>query len=93
MTESTTYKATCSDKRLNQFIAEYAESGRTVIHYAAKYSLMSGKCTDFLQQIYDQYLHRSMYESFNEEQRKEFEYLVKKYEIKRSKLYEMGLSI
>lgn len=87
MTETITYQTSCSDQRLIEFISDYADSGRTVIHYAAKYSLMSGQCIDFLQQTYDQYLHRSMYESFSEDQRKEFEFLVNKYNLRRSKLY------
>lgn len=90
MTETTTYQTTCSDKRLIEFISEYADSGRTVIHYAARYSLMSDRCIDFSQQTFDQYLHRYMYESFSEDQRKEFEFLVKKYELTRSELYSKG---
>ncbi|CAG5082843.1 hypothetical protein [Parvicella tangerina] len=49
---------------------------------------MINDCEMFLQQTYDQYLHKSMYNSFTEDQRKEFEYLIKKYKIRRSELYD-----
>jgi len=87
MNNTTTYQTSRTDKRLAEFISNYADSGNSVIHVAAKIGFSTGRHIDFLQEIFDQYINHSMYNSFNDYQRKEFEFLVAKYELVRSELY------
>ena len=43
----------------------------------------------FLQILFDQYKNRCMYDTFNDYQRKEFEFLVAKYKLVRSEVYSL----
>ena len=92
MDNSTTHHSSETDHRLSEFVLNYAESGDSMIHTAAKLGFSTGQCLAVLQQLFDQYIHSSMYDSFNEDQRKEFEYLVEKYKLVRSEAYTRTLS-
>ena len=81
-----------SDHRLSAFISNFAESGDSMIHMAVKRGFSTGRHVEILQELFDQYIHSSMYDSFNEDQRKEFEYLVEKYKLVRSEAYTRSLS-
>ena len=87
MDNSTTHHSSETDDRLAAFISNYAESGDSMIHIAVKRGFSTGRHVEILQELFDQYIHRSMYDSFNEDQRKEFEYLVEKYKLVRSEVY------
>lgn len=76
-----------SDDRLSAFISNFAESGDSMIHMAVKRGFSTGRHVEILQELFDQYIHSSMYDSFNEYQRKEFEFLVEKYKLVRSEAY------
>lgn len=81
-----------SDDRLSAFISNFAESGDSLIHMAVKRGFSTGRQVEILQELFDQYIHSSMYDSFNEDQRKEFKYLVEKYKLVRSEAYTRTLS-
>lgn len=81
-----------TDDRLSAFISNFAESGDSMIHMAVKRGFSTGRHVEILQELFDQYIHSSMYDSFNEDQRKEFEYLVEKYKLVRSEAYTRTLS-
>jgi len=87
MNYTTTFQATRTDERLIAFVSNYADSGASVYHLAAKIGHSTGRHLAFLQELYDQYVHSSLYDSFGEDQRKEFEFLVTKYKLVRSELY------
>lgn len=89
MNYTTTYQSSPTDERLAQFISNYADSGNSIIHLAAKISFSTGRHIEFLQEIYDQYINSCMYDTFNDYQRKEFEFLVAKYKLVRSEVYSL----
>ena len=81
-----------SDDRLSAFISNFAESGDSMIHMAVKRGFSTGRHVEILQELFDQYIHSSMYDCFNEDQRKEFEFLVAKYKLVRSEAYTRSIS-
>lgn len=81
-----------SDDRLSAFISNFAESGDSMIHMAVKRGFSKGRHVEILQELFDQYIHSSMYDCFNEDQRKEFEFLVAKYKLVRSEAYTRSIS-
>jgi hypothetical protein len=87
MDKINTYRISQTDERLIAFVSNYADSGESVYHIAAKIGHSTGRHLAFLQELYDQYVHSSLYDSFGEDQREEFEFLVSKYELVRSALY------
>jgi hypothetical protein len=89
MNYTTTYQSSPTDERLAQFISNYSDSGNSIIHLAAKISFSTGRHIEFLQEIYDQYINSCMYDTFNDYQRKEFEFLVAKYKLVRSEVYSL----
>ena len=89
MNNTTTYQTSITDERLELFVSNYADSGESVYHLAAKIGHSTGRHLDFLQEIFDQYINSPMYNSFNDYQRKEFEFLVAKYELVRSEVYSL----
>jgi len=92
MENSTTHHSSETDQRLADFVLNYAESGDSIMHTAAKLGFSTGRHLVVLQELFDQYIHSSMYNSFNEYQRKEFEFLVEKYKLVRSEAYTRKLS-
>ena len=92
MNYSNAHKSSEFDHRLAEFVLSYAESGDSMIHMAVKRGFSTGRHVEILQELFDQYIHSSMYDSFNEDQRKEFEYLVEKYKLVRSEAYTRSLS-
>lgn len=89
MNNTTTYQSTRTDDRLAEFISNYADSGDSMIHLTAKHGFSTGRHLEFLQILFDQYKNRCMYDSFNDYQRKEFEFLVEKYKLVRSEVYSL----
>jgi hypothetical protein len=87
MGKITTYQASQTDERLIAFVSNYAESGESMYHVAAKMGHSTGRHLTFLQELFDQYVHSALYDSFSDEQREEFEFLVAKYELVRSEVY------
>ena len=76
-----------TDERLIAFISNFADSGKSLYHVAAKLGHTTGRHLIFLQELFDQYVHSALYDLFSEEQRAEFEFLVAKYELVRSEVY------
>ena len=76
-----------TDERLIAFISNFADSGKSMYHVAAKLGHTTGRHLIFLQELFDQYVHSALYDLFSEEQRAEFEFLVAKYELVRSEVY------
>jgi hypothetical protein len=76
-----------TDERLIAFISNFADSGKSLYHVAAKLGHTTGRHLIFLQELFDQYVHSTLYDLFSEEQRAEFEFLVAKYELVRSEVY------
>ena len=91
MDKQSTYHPSGTDKRLAEFISNFADSGDSIMHIVAKRSFSSGHHVEFLQIIFDQYLISSIFDSFNDLQRKEFEFLVAKYKLVRSEVYSIRL--
>jgi hypothetical protein len=89
MDKINTYQISRTDERLIAFVSNYADSGASVYHLAAKIGHSTGRHLAFLQEIFDQYINSPMYNSFNDYQRKEFEFLVAKYELVRSEVYSL----
>ena len=81
-----------TDHRLAEFISNFAESGDSMIHMAVKRGFSTGRHVEILQELFDQYIHSSIYDCFNEDQRKEFEFLVAKYKLVRSEAYTRSIS-
>ena len=80
-----------TDHRLAEFILNYAESGDSMMHSAAKLGFSNGRHLVVLQELFDQYTNICMFNSFNEDQRNEFEFLVEKYKLVRSEVYTKSL--
>lgn len=76
-----------TDERLMAFVSNYSDSGDSILHLTAKHGFSTGRHLAFLQILFDQYKNRCMYDSFNDYQRKEFEFLVEKYKLVRSEVY------
>lgn len=89
MNYTTTYQISQTDERLIAFVSDYADSGESVYHLAAKIGHSTGRHLAFLQELFDQYIHSSLYDSFSDNQREEFEFLVAKYELVRSNVYSL----
>ena len=89
MNNSNTYQISQTDERLIAFVSNYADSGESVYHLAAKIGHLTGRHLAFLQELFDQYIHSSLYDSFSDNQREEFEFLVAKYELVRSNVYSL----
>jgi hypothetical protein len=87
MDKINTYQISQTDERLIAFVSNYADSGESVYHIAAKIGHSTGRHLAFLHELFDQYIHSSLYDSFSDDQREEFEFLVAKYELVRSALY------
>lgn len=87
MKNDTTYQSSTTDHRLAEFVLSYAESGDSMMHQAAKHGFLTGRHLTVLQEIFDQYTNVSMFNSLNEYQRNEFEFLVEKYKLVRSEAY------
>lgn len=87
MDNSTAYQSSETDHRLAEFLLNFAESGDSMIHQAAKHGFSTGRHLTVLQELFDQYKNSCMYNSFNENQRVEFEFLVTKYKLVRSEVY------
>ncbi len=87
MKNTTKYRASQTDERLIAFISNFADSGKSMYHVAAKLGHTTGRHLTFLQELFDQYVHSALYDLFSEEQRAEFEFLVAKYELVRSEVY------
>ena len=85
MNNTTTYNSSETDDRLAEFVLSYAESGDSMMHQAAKHGFLNGRHLTVLQEIFDQYTNECMFNSLNEDQRNEFEFLVEKYKLVRSK--------
>ena len=92
MKNDTTYQSSTTDHRLAEFVLSYAESGDSMMHRAAKHGFLTGRHLTVLQEIFDQYTNVSMFNSLNEYQRNEFEFLVEKYKLVRSEAYTRTLS-
>jgi hypothetical protein len=87
MDKITKYQTSQTDERLIAFISNFADSGKSMYHVAAKLGHTTGRHLIFLQELFDQYVHSTMYDLFSNEQREEFEFLVAKYELVRSEVY------
>ncbi|MEY2738746.1 MAG: hypothetical protein RL259_655 [Bacteroidota bacterium] len=87
MDNSTSHHLSETDERLIAFISNFADSGKSMYHAAAKLGHTTGRHLIFLQELFDQYVHSTLYDLFSDEQRKEFEFLVAKYELVRSEVY------
>jgi hypothetical protein len=92
MNYSNAHKSSEFDHRLAEFVLSYAESGDSMMHRAAKHGFLTGRHLTVLQEIFDQYTNVSMFNSLNEYQRNEFEFLVEKYKLVRSEAYTRTLS-
>ena len=93
MDYTATFQSLETDDRLSAFVLNFAESGDSMIHFAAKHGFSSGRHLGVLQELFDQYQNKCMFNSFNEDQRKEFEFLVAKYKLVRSEVYALRMSI
>ena len=91
MDNCTAHLSSETDKRLAEFILNYAESGDSIIHIAIKRGFSTGRHVEILQELFDQYTNICMFNSFNEDQRNEFEFLVEKYKLVRSEVYTRSL--
>ena len=91
MDKINTYQTYQTDERLMAFVSNYADSGESVYHLAAKIGHSTGRHLAFLQELFDQYIHSSLYDSFSDNQREEFEFLVAKYKLVRSNVYSRHL--
>jgi hypothetical protein len=87
MDNSTSHHLSETDERLIAFISNFADSGNSMYHAAAKLGHTTGRHLIFLQELFDQYVHSTLYDLFSDDQRKEFEFLVTKYELVRSEVY------
>ena len=87
MNNSTINQTSRTDERLELFVSNYADSGESIYHAAAKIGHLTGRHLAFIQELFDQYIHSSLYDSFSDNQREEFEFLVDKYELVRSEVY------
>lgn len=87
MDKITNYQTSQTDERLITFVSNYADSGESIYHVAAKMSHSTGRHLTFLQELFDQYVHSALYDSFSDNQREEFEILVEKYKLIRSETY------
>jgi hypothetical protein len=87
MDKITRYQSSETDERLIAFICNYADSGESMYHIAAKMGHTTGRHLTFLQELFDQYVHNTLYESFSDDLREEFEFLVEKYGLVRSEVY------
>ena len=65
MDKINTYQISQTDERLIAFVSNYADSGESVYHIAAKIGHSTGRHLSFLQELYDQYVHSSLYDSFS----------------------------
>ncbi len=92
MSKITTHQASQTDERLIAFVSNYAESGESMFHVSAKMGDSTGRHLTFLQELFDQYVHSALYDSFSDDQREEFEFLVAKYELVRSECYLKSMS-
>ena len=87
MNKTATFQSSETDHRLADFVLSYAESGDSMMHQAAKHGFLTGRHLTVLQEIFDQYTNVSMFNSLNEYQRNEFEFLVEKHKLVRSEAY------
>jgi hypothetical protein len=90
MDKITKYQTSQTDERLIAFISNFADSGNSMYHSAAKLGHTTGRHLIFLQELFDQYVHSTLYDLFSDEQREEFEFLAAKYELVRSEVYTKG---
>lgn len=93
MEYTATYQSLETDDRLSAFVSNFAESGDSLIHIAVKRGFSTGRHVEILQTLFDQYKHSCMYDCFNEDQRKEFEFLVEKYKLVRSEVYNHSIQM
>ena len=89
MNTTITNQTSRADERLELFVSNYADSGESIYHAAAKIGHLTGRHLAFLQELFDQYIHSSLYDSFSNNQREEFEFLVAKYKLVRSEVYSL----
>lgn len=73
------------DEKLISFLNEFSKSGFSLMHITAQNCLKTGAYVEFLQETFDHYTSKSMYDLFTLEQREEYEYFIVKYGIMRKK--------